>query len=235
MADQDRDKPENKGLKAAMMRSLSASDLARDAKGGALRGLRFGNKRPSFENYAMPVCLVLLGTQIAVLGTMGGSQDLTPPHDAAVSQGQDGYAAVQMDAQGEHHARIIVLTRGEGGTYQIMQTNDGLDSTDHDLYLVDKQIDAWRIAAGIAHQYQIIVQAMSGNVLNLPDQVPAIIRYEGLSPIFQSEGSGRLYRIGDNKIEAQTGTFTLAEAQRAAEFWTGISTQIAAGHYATPP
>lgn len=236
MADKDLDKPENKGLKALAGKYFGpdshGTSLGMNIGEGIFRGLRWGKESNSLPNYAMPFAATVLVCEVIALGYGGGVNDVSVPADPAMAvrteAAAQGYNALRFQNRNGDH--LYLLTRTDAG-YRLYSAPAGA-GTDVRFLPVTKQMDAWRTVGEIARSYTALANAMAGDVTQIPDNIPATVGFERVSPLYQ--GTGETFRIGDNMADsADAPQFTVQDARNAADFWTRTATAIAAGEYAS--
>lgn len=126
--------------------------------------------------------------------------------------------------------RYMVQRDDESGGWALYVDNNGSDVDDLYVLVTDEE-DALEIARNMQTEFGEVVEALTHDLGSMPESVPRILTYEGISPYY-TDGSWQ-YRIADNNEQESAGAYILTgeQAQQSYALWQEIAVDIVSDDY----
>lgn len=221
--------PDNNGLKGFMKQNFGPDEWGNSYLKGVWHGATFPFHCGSDDKDAhillgmmcVPALVVLLTLSYADLVYLEGI-DVQVPH--VQEDNISTYAFHTFDS------RYMLQRDNENGGWALY--TDHTDSDIDDLYvLITDEEDALEIARQMQTEFGEVVEALTHDLGSMPDSVPRILTYEGISPYY-TDGSWQ-YRIADNNEQVAERAYILTgeQARQSYALWQDIAVDIVSDDY----
>ncbi len=237
MADKQTDRPDEQGMVGFAKRNFGAGERGEPYGERVRRGVGFALTAGLPHAKDVSVSVPFFGALLTGLGgalALYGAADVTITADQALSAQIESGAGVSFlqVGRGTHLYRYMLVSTNDG--YALYQSGDYSD-TDDRLALVTDPVEALTTVMQVSLDLSAIADAAANDLRSMPRELPSLIRYERVSPLFQQAGDpDSYYRVGDN-MSVIDAPLSLEQVQRARAVWQEAARTIVNGDYAAPP